>query len=932
MSQVSTTSPIRADDSGVLPTGSAAPGVAAPGVRQVRRNTSAIRLTDVLALVGAVFAAASSTWLLLILIPITGQLAPVAVASSLFLVYYATLVWLDESPMLVRDKIASAVVHMLSFILLSVLILVVAYCAIRGATAMRHLNFYTEDMSQTGPLDPLTVGGIRHAIVGTVQQIAIALVITVPLGIVCAVFLNEFPGRFARFVRTIVEAMTALPSIVAGLFIYATWIITLGNEKSGFAAGLALSVMMLPIIIRASDVVLRLVPGHLKEASYAMGASHWRTVWHVVLPTSRSGLTTAVILGTARGIGETSPVLLTAGFNNSMNSNPITGPQVSLPLQAFMSVKAPSDAMIARGFGTATFLLCLVLFLFVLARMLGGRSPGQTSARQRRRIARASRRDLRRFAARAAVAAVLIANLGVGYLHPSQPASAAEDYVPISGAGSTWSQNALDQWRRNVTQYGMQVNYQGTGSSDGRNQFRNGTVDFAISEIPYGLRDGGVFDTPPDRSYAYMPIVAGGTSFMYNLKIAGKRVTNLRLSGENLAKIFTGRLKMWNDPAIGKDNPQLALPARPIVPVVRSDGSGTTAQLTTWLSKRYASLWDPYCKAAGRSTPCGVTSSFPVVSGSGFTAQSGSLGVSGYVSQSQNEGTITYVEYSYALNTDFPVVKMLNKSGYYTEPTAQNVAVGLLKAQINTDEGSSNFLTQILDGVYDNADRRAYPLSSYSYMVIPTAAAGSFNEAKGKTLGAFAYYFLCEGQQQAPVLGYSPLPVNLVRAGMDQVRRIPGVDVETVDISKCNNPTFSKTGKNTLADTAPYPPACDRIGKTQCTTGSGGAQQPTAASADGEPGSPEDAGQSPEGEGGGAPLDPGEGSGPAVVDPDTGELVSAPVAGAAGQLVSGTPQSLDATYSQGLEKALMLLAGLMLLLVVLVPPIVGQLLSKRRTP
>ena len=899
----------------------------------MRRNTSAIRLTDVLALVGAAFAAVSSTWLLLILTPITGVLAPVALGGSLFLVYYATLVWLDESPMLVRDKIASAVVHMLSFILLSVLILVVAYCTIRGATAMRHWNFYAEDMSLTGPLDPLTIGGIRHAIVGSVQQISIALVITVPLGIVCAVFLNEFPGRFARFVRTIVEAMTALPSIVAGLFIYATWIITLGNEKSGFAAGLALSVMMLPIIIRASDVVLRLVPGHLKEASYDMGASHWRTVWHVVLPTSRSGLTTAVILGTARGIGETSPVLLTAGFNNSMNSNPLTGPQVSLPLQAFMSVKAPSDAMIARGFGTATFLLCLVLFLFVLARMLGGRSPGQTSARQRRRIARASQRDLRRFAARTVVAAVLIAYLGVGYLHPSQPASAAEDYVPISGAGSTWSQNALDQWRRNVTQYGMQVNYQGTGSSDGRNQFRNGTVDFAISEIPYGLRDGGVFDTPPDRSYAYMPIVAGGTSFMYNLKIAGKRVTNLRLSGENLAKIFTGNLKIWNDPAIVKDNPQLALPARPIVPVVRSDGSGTTAQLTTWLSKRYASLWDPYCKNAGRSTPCGVTSSFPVVSGSGFTAQSGSLGVSGYVSQSQNEGTITYVEYSYALNTNFPVVKMLNKSGYYTEPTAQNVAVGLLKAQINTDEGSSNFLTQILDGVYDNPDRRAYPLSSYSYMVIPTVAAGSFNDAKGKTLGAFAYYFLCEGQQQAPVLGYSPLPVNLVKAGMDQVRRIPGVDVEAVDISKCNNPTFSKTGKNTLAGTAPFPPECDRIGKTQCTTGSGGAQQPTAASADDETAGSPEGGKGPTGdEGVATPVDPGDGPGPVVVDPDTGEIVLAPVSDSSGQLVSGTPQNLNAAYSQGMEKALMLLAGLMLLLVVLVPPIVGQILSKRRTP
>ena len=137
------------------------------------------------------------------------------------------------------------------------------------------------------------------------------------------------PSRFSRFVRIIVEAMTALPSIIAGLFIYATLIIILGFPKSGLAAALAISVMMLPIIIRAADVVIRLVPGNLKEASYALGASQVRTVWHVVLPTARSGLTTAVILGTARGVGETSPVLLTAGVTASLNTNPLDGPMIS---------------------------------------------------------------------------------------------------------------------------------------------------------------------------------------------------------------------------------------------------------------------------------------------------------------------------------------------------------------------------------------------------------------------------------------------------------------------------------------------------------------------------------------------------------------------------------------------------------------------------
>ena len=174
---------------------------------------------------------------------------------------------------------------------------------------------------------------------------------------------------------------------------------------------------------------------------------------------------------------------------------------------------------------------------------------------------------------------------------PSASALAADSYVPISGAGSTWSANAIQQWAANVKQFGMTVNFAATGSSDGRTQFSNNTVDFGVSEIPYGLTDNGVTDPVPKRSFAYMPIVAGGTSFMYNLKIGGQKVTQLRLSGDSIAKIFTGVITSWADPAIKAENPGLNLPARKIVPVVRSDGSGTTAQFTLFMSKKYASLW-----------------------------------------------------------------------------------------------------------------------------------------------------------------------------------------------------------------------------------------------------------------------------------------------------------------------------------------------------
>jgi len=392
----------------------------------------------------------------------------------------------------------------------------------------------------------------------------------------------------------------------------------------------------------------------------------------------------------------------------------------------------------------------------------------------------------------------------------------AADYVPVSGAGSSWSANAVDQWRRNVTQYGMRVNYASTGSVDGRNQFKGGTVDFAVSETPYGLTDNGVTEPLPTQGFAYMPIVAGGTAFMYNLTSGGNRITNLRLSGDTITKMFTGDITKWNDAAIAKDNPGLTLPDRSVVPVVRSDGSGSTAQFTLWMSKKHKGLWDAYCRSVDRPTPCGQTSFYPTKSG--MVAQPGSQGVSGYVAQKANEGTITYVEYSYALKTGFPVAKVLNKSGYYTEPTAKNVAVALQGARINMTRGDE-YLTQILDGVFDNKDPRTYPLSSYSYMIVPTEVQGSITEAKGKTLSAFSNYFLCEGQQQAEVLGYSPLPVNLVKAGLDQVKLIPGAETGKVDINKCNNPTLDPK----FISGAPMPQECDKVGTAQCTTGTGGA-------------------------------------------------------------------------------------------------------------
>ena len=361
------------------------------------RRIAGISREDLGNILGAGASAIAVTFLLFgLLAPLQGSVGFVVVTFLVFLGLYALLVSLTNPTPIVIDKVMTAILAASAALALAALASVVAFTLWRGRDALVTWNLYTEDMSEAGPADPLSVGGIQHSIIGTLIIISIAIVLTVPLGIACAVFLNETRGRFNRLVRTVVDAMSALPSILAGLFIFATFILILGLPRSGLAAALAVSIMMLPIIIRSADVVIRLVPGNLREASASLGAPERRTVWHVVLPTARPGLGTAVILGVARGIGETAPVLLTSGFASTLNVNPLRDPMVSLPLSVFEFVQSPQPALIARGFATAAVLMVLVLVLFAVARLIGGRPAGQLSSRQRKRAESRSLRDLKR--------------------------------------------------------------------------------------------------------------------------------------------------------------------------------------------------------------------------------------------------------------------------------------------------------------------------------------------------------------------------------------------------------------------------------------------------------------------------------------------------------------------------------------------------------
>jgi phosphate transport system permease protein len=278
-------------------------------------------------------------------------------------------------PLAARDRVATLVIGSGALLLVVPLVSLLGYIFIKGLPSLR-LSFFTHDLKGVAPGSPATEGGGLHAIVGTLEQAGIALLIVLPLGVLTAVFLNETRSKFRRPVRIIVDAMSGLPSIVAGLFIYSALIINKpGNSPlfnfNGFMAALALSMVMLPTVTRTVDVVLRLVPDGLREASLALGASRARTVWSIVLPTARSGVTTAIVLGLARIVGETAPLLFTSFGNTLLNGNPFKDPQESLPFFVYRLVKLPSATDSERGYIGAVVLILIVLSLFTIARWAG---------------------------------------------------------------------------------------------------------------------------------------------------------------------------------------------------------------------------------------------------------------------------------------------------------------------------------------------------------------------------------------------------------------------------------------------------------------------------------------------------------------------------------------------------------------------------------
>lgn len=295
------------------------------------------------------------------------------VAMLMFVGTHYLIVRERSTPEVAIDKAITTIMWTIGTAVVAVLVWMVTFVTVKGIVKLRP-GFLTSDLRTVSALDE--GGGAYHAIVGTFEQVGVAALGVIPVSILTAVYLHEIRGRMSGFIRFIVDALSGLPSIVAGLLV-----ITIFPGYNGFKASMALFILAIPIVTRGAEEVLRTVPDGLREASLALGAPQWRVVLRVVLPTAQAGLVTVTLLAIARMIGETAPVLLTAFGAQATNYNMFDGSQASLSTFVYALIRVPDKVSNDRAWAGALLLLLIVLVVFVAARVVLARSERRLGKR-----------------------------------------------------------------------------------------------------------------------------------------------------------------------------------------------------------------------------------------------------------------------------------------------------------------------------------------------------------------------------------------------------------------------------------------------------------------------------------------------------------------------------------------------------------------------
>jgi phosphate transport system permease protein len=273
-----------------------------------------------------------------------------------------------------KDRLARGLITAGTVIALIPLVLVIYYLLKKGLGSWSW-SFFSTDPTGNTFFKTSSIGGIKSAILGTIEIVALASVIAIPIGVGVAVWLVEY-GRqswFAQLVRFFVDVLTGVPSIVFGLFIYIVLVVGTGSSYAGYKGSLALSLLMLPVVIRSAEVILLLIPGALRESALALGAPRWKVIFRIVLPTALPGMVTGVLLAIARAAGETAPLLFTAATTRNTDFN-LSHFMNSLPVQIYNDVTSPTTSVVNRAWGAALTLVVMILLLNLIARLISRRS------------------------------------------------------------------------------------------------------------------------------------------------------------------------------------------------------------------------------------------------------------------------------------------------------------------------------------------------------------------------------------------------------------------------------------------------------------------------------------------------------------------------------------------------------------------------------
>ena len=342
--------------------------ISAPAPTRPWKASPKDRLRDVALFLIAIV----GTYVVVAATPMKGKLAYFGLFFIFYMILTAGLQWFSRGSAAAKDAFVNSLVAIGAVVTVIPIASIIITVVVKGSKGL-HMGLLTKDMSMSAPTDPIVSGGLLHAITGTLTLVVLALIMSVPIGILTALYLTEIRGSLTRPIQFLVQAMSGVPSIVAGLFILSAVLYPITKGYSGFMGALALTILMIPTIARTSQEVLKLIPNDLREAGVALGGTQWRTVAMIVLPAARSGLITAIILGIARIAGETAPILLLTGGGDKVNPNAFNGSIGSLPYYIWKSFNAGSPEAITRAWAGLLVLMVLVLILFTLARLLGTR-------------------------------------------------------------------------------------------------------------------------------------------------------------------------------------------------------------------------------------------------------------------------------------------------------------------------------------------------------------------------------------------------------------------------------------------------------------------------------------------------------------------------------------------------------------------------------